>query len=88
VRETNSIFILGLLELGKHAPIPSFLFVYTDTNELKFLARFDRLCVPSNDIGSNYPECTNQQIEQLKRGEQFIQWDAWDWSRVEIIRYD
>lgn len=87
-RETNSIFILGLLELNKHTPIPSFLFVYTEKNELKFLKKFDRLCIPNRDIGSNYPACTNKQINDLKQGGLFMQWDLWHRQRIEIIQYD
>jgi hypothetical protein len=86
-RETNSMFILGLLELNKHAPIPSFLFVYTEMNELKFLKRFDRLCVPHLDIGANYPAYTYQQVEEMERGEYFVQWDLWELNRVEIIQH-
>lgn len=85
-RETNSKFILGLLELNKHTPVPSFLFIYTETNDLKFLKKFDRLCAPINDIGSNYPACTHQQIEALEQGEQFIWWDMWNRHQVEIIQ--
>lgn len=86
-RETNSLFILGLLELNKHTPVPSFLFVYTGKNELKFLHKFDRLCVPINDIGSNYPACTNKQINDLKQGELFIQWNPSHRQHIEIIQY-
>ncbi len=85
-RETNSMFILGLLKLNKHTTVPSFLFIYTETNELKFLKRFDHLCVPIYDIGSNYPACTNQQIEELERGERFMRWDLWNSHRVEVIQ--
>lgn len=87
-REINSIFILGLLELNKHTPVPSFLFVYTQKNELKFLKKFDRLCIPNRDIGSNYPACTNKQINDLKHGNLFMQWDLWHTQRIEIIQYD
>lgn len=87
-RETNSIFILGLLELNKHTPIPSFLFVYTERNELKFLKKFDRLCIPNRDIGSNYPACTNKQINNLKHDNLFMQWDPWHTQRIEIIQHD
>lgn len=87
-RETNSKFILGLLELNKHMPVPSFLFVYTEKNELKFLKKFDSLCIPSRDIGFNYPACTNKQINDLKQGGLFMQWDPWHTQRIEIIQHD
>ncbi len=87
-RERNSMFILGLLELNRLHPVPSYLFVYTDENKLKFLKKFDRLCVPRNDIGSNYPACTNTQINDLKRGGFFMQWDPWERKHVDVIRYD
>ncbi|PIV28637.1 MAG: hypothetical protein COS37_00485 [Anaerolineae bacterium CG03_land_8_20_14_0_80_58_20] len=86
-RETNSMFILGLLDLNKRALVPSFLFVYTEMNELKFLKRFDRLCVPLLDIGANYPACAYQQIEEMEQGEYFMKWDLWDLKHVEIIQY-
>ncbi|MEK7543656.1 MAG: hypothetical protein AAB557_02215 [Patescibacteria group bacterium] len=87
-RERNSMLILGLLELNKHTPVPSFLFVYTEKNELKFLKKFDRLCIPNRDIGSNYPACTNKQINDLKHGNLFMQWEPWHTSHIEIIKYD
>ncbi len=87
-RERNSMFILGLLELNRLHPVPSYLFVYTDENELRFLKKFDQLCVPINDIGSNYPACTNKQINDLKQGGLFMQWDPWHRQRIEIIQYD
>ncbi len=86
-RETNTILILGLLEINRHSPVPSYLFVYTDKNELKFLKKFDRLCVPINDIGSNYPSHSSEQVHQIMRGGWFMQWDIWNLRQVKIIQY-
>ncbi len=52
------------------------------------LKKFDQLCVPRNDIGANYPACTNEQINNLKHGNLFMQWDPWHAQRIEIIQYD
>ncbi len=73
-RETNSMFIFGLLELSQKQPIPSYLFVYSETNKLLFVKKFDHLCVPLYDIGSNY-QLDREEENQLKRGGTFLRWE-------------
>lgn len=53
-REINSKFIYGLALINKEKPVPSYLFLYSRDNELKFIQAFDELCVPNFDVGSNY----------------------------------
>lgn len=86
-RETNSRFILGLLELNKTQPVPSYLFVYSRSNELKFVKKFDSLCVPAWDIGANYHQASFEEMEQLKQGGLFLEWDILSAiTEVEVIR--
>jgi hypothetical protein len=49
-RETNSIFIFALLEVNKIKPVPSYLFLYSQENELLFIKKFANLCVPIYDL--------------------------------------
>ena len=53
-RETNSKFIFGLSLINKTKPIKSYLFSYSDDNNLYFIKEFPSLTVPWYDIGSNY----------------------------------
>ncbi|MEK7127193.1 MAG: hypothetical protein AAB838_00515, partial [Patescibacteria group bacterium] len=70
-REKNSKFIYGLLELNKTDPIPSYLFLYNDHNELLFGKKFTSLCVPDYDIGSNY-QLSQVEDKQLRAGATFL----------------
>lgn len=74
-RETNSMFILGLLELNKTKSIPSCLFLYSQDNILLFIKKFDRLCVPTFDIGSNYHFVSSEEVEKIKKSGTFLKWD-------------
>jgi len=76
-RETNSIFIFGLLELNKNQNVPSYLFLYTMENELLFIKRFNSLCVPQYDIGANY-DLERSEEEILKQGGTFLRWNLLD----------
>ena len=83
-RETNSKFIYGLLELSKAQPIPSYLFLYSNENKLHFIKKFDSLCVPTYDIGSNY-DLEGSEAQKLKRRGMFFKWDGFDILRkIEI----
>ena len=73
-RETNSKFILGLLKLNKTNPVPSYLYLYSGENELAFIQKFDSLCVPAIDIGSNYAINHKEQELLMKQGT-FLDWD-------------
>lgn len=83
-RETNSMFIFGLLELNQKQPIPSYLFIYSDENKLLFVKKFDRLCVPLYDIGSNY-QLDKTDMEGLKQNGIFLQWN--EISKIKEINY-
>lgn len=84
-RETNSMFILGLLELSQKQPVSSYLFIYSDENKLLFVKKFDHLCVPVYDIGSNY-WLENREVEKLKRNGTFLRWV--DPGKIEGIEFD
>jgi len=73
-RETNSKFILGLLKLNKTDPISSYLFLYTGENKLLFVRKFNSLCVPALDIGSNYAIDYQEQKHLMQHGT-FLDWD-------------
>lgn len=75
-RETNSIFILGLLELNKTKPVPSYMFLYSEENKLFFIRKFESICVPIYDIGSNYHQVTNEEIGKIKQGGIFFNWNG------------
>jgi hypothetical protein len=73
-REMNSMFIYGLLELNKTQPVPSYLFVYSENNELLFVEKFNSLCVPSFGIGANYDQMDRAEEARLEHGSRFLQW--------------
>lgn len=72
-RETNSMFSFGFLEINRRKPVPSYLFLYSGKNKLLFIRKFDRLCLPDYDIGSNYYLGTSE-IEGIKKGGMFLKW--------------
>lgn len=87
-RETNSMFILGLLELSQKQPVSSYLFIYSDENKLLFVKKFDYLCVPMYDIGSNY-WLENEEVEKLKRNGTFLRWiDSGKIDGIETVTKD
>ena len=73
-RETNSIFIYGLLALNKIQPIPSYLFMYSEENKLLFIKNFPSFTIPSYDIGTNY-SVDNSLDKKLRQNGHFIKWD-------------
>jgi hypothetical protein len=84
-REINSMFIYGLLQLNKAQPVPSYLFLYSNENKLHFIRKFDSLCVPAYDIGSNY-DIDHLEAQKLKSGGIFFKWDGFDILRnIEIV---
>lgn len=52
-RETHSYFALAFLELSKRQRIPSYIFVYNNDNELRFVAHINQLLILPDSIGSN-----------------------------------
>jgi hypothetical protein len=86
-REMNSMFIFGLLELSKTEPVPSYVLVYSENNELLFVKKFDSLCVPAYDVGSNYHELSHDEITELTHGGLFLDWDPISKiSEIEVVR--
>lgn len=81
-RETNSKFIFGFLKINQTWHIPSYLFIYTDENKLKFIKKFDSLCVPEYDIGSNY-FLDNEERNKNRKGGIFLSWK--DFSKIKEI---
>lgn len=73
-RETNSMFIYGLLALNKIKPIPSHLFIYSEENELLFIKNFPSFTISSYDIGTNY-SVDNSLDKKLRQSGHFIKWD-------------
>lgn len=84
-RETNSIFIFGLLELNKIKPVPSYLFLYSEKNTFLFIKRLNSLCVPLYDIGANY-NLDYSEAKKLKESGMFILWDVIDKIKEVEIR--
>lgn len=72
-RETNSVFAYGFMEINKIKPIPSFLFLYSDCNQLLFIHDFKSLCLPTYDVGSNY-FLKEEGSKKLRLGIKFIEW--------------
>ncbi len=86
-REMNSVFIFGLLELNKTQPVPSYVFVYSENNELLFVRKFGSLCVPAYDVGANYHELSHDEVTELTHSGLFMDWDPFGKiSKVEITR--
>lgn len=81
-RENNSKFIYGFSLINKTRPIPSYLFIYSDENELKFIKKFDRLTVPDYDIGSNY-HLPASESDKILSGVNFLQLS--NFGKVESI---
>lgn len=86
-RESNSVSILGFLESNKTYPIPSYLFLYSQDNTLLFIKKFETLCVPIYDIGSNYDLVSSEEVEKIKQGGTFLKWDmgAREIQTIEVI---
>lgn len=72
-RETNSRFAFGLLKLNQTQPVPSYLFLYSEENILLLIKKFDNICLPFFDIGSNY-HLPKEEEEELTQGVGFLNW--------------
>ena len=72
-REINSKFIYGFSLINKIKPIPSYLFIYSDENELIFIKKFSHLTVPRYDIGSNY-HLLHKESEEILSGVDLLEW--------------
>jgi len=67
------MFSFGFLEINKRRPVPSYLFFYSGENKLLFIKKFERLCLPIYDIGSNY-YLDSPEAKRIKRGGMFLKW--------------
>jgi len=84
-RETNSKFIFGFSLINKLKPITSYLFLYSDDNQLYFIKKFYSLTVPRYDIGSNY-FLKNSEEEKILSGVNLIEWkDFIKLKKIKII---
>lgn len=72
-RETNSKFIYGLSLINKKKPIKSYLFLYSDDNQVYFIKKFNSLTVPRYDVGSNYFAQRSEEKKILSKTN-FIAW--------------
>lgn len=72
-RENNTKFIYGFSMINKISPIPSYLFLYTDENQVKQLKTFDSLTVPNYDVGHNY-HIPNSESEKILEKTKLIDW--------------
>lgn len=76
-RETNSMFIYGYALLNQKKPVPTYLFLYTKTNELIHIASFRSLTVPARDLGSNY-HIPQKEEEKVLGSVHFIRWKIFE----------
>lgn len=83
-RETNSAFIYGFSLINKKKPIKSYLFLYSDDNQLYFIKEFSSLTVPRYDIGSNYFLKNRNEGEKILNGVNFIEWE--DFNKLKKVK--
>ena len=74
-REINSRFAFGLSLINHARMVSSYLFLYSDENRLFFIKKFQSLCLPAYDIGSNYFLSSDEEDKVLK-GTNFLRWEA------------
>ena len=72
-REKNSKFIYAFARLNKIKPIPSYLFIYSEENQLNFIKKFNQLTIPRYDIGENY-HLDQKEHRKLLSDCQMISW--------------
>lgn len=85
-RETNSKFIFGFSLINKVKPIKSFLFSYSDDNQLYFIKEFSSLAIPYSDIGCNY-HLKGEEVEKILSGVDLLEWkDYYKLKELKIIR--
>jgi hypothetical protein len=82
-RATNSKFIYGFSLINKSKPIKSYLFLYSDDNQLYFIKEFSSLTVPRYDIGSNY-FLKSGKGEKILAGVNLIEWE--DFNKLKKIK--
>ena len=72
-REINSKFIFGFSLINKINPVKSYLFSYSDDNQLYFIKEFSSLAVPGYDIGSNY-SLKSEDEKKILSGINLLEW--------------
>ncbi len=82
-REINSLFTFGFGLINQKQPISSYLFLYSDKNELFFIKKFSSFCIPYYDIGSNYFLSENEQKQALKNTLS-LKWDSFNQAKEMI----
>ncbi|MBL7159877.1 hypothetical protein ISS85_05340 [Candidatus Microgenomates bacterium] len=55
--------------------VSSYLFLYSDENRLFFIKKFQSLCLPAYDIGSNYFLSSSEEDKALK-GVSLLRWES------------
>ena len=76
-REDNSKFIYGFSLINKKINIPSYLFLYSNENELIFIKKFNSLTVPEYNIGSNY-SIDEKEKDTILTTTNFIKWSSFN----------
>ncbi len=79
-REVNSKFIFGFSLINKTNPVKSFLFLYSDDNQLYFIKEFSSLIVPRYDIGSNYHLKSEEEKKIL------LKTDLFEWEDLDKLK--
>ena len=73
-RQINSAYLYGYACINKHAPIPSFLFIYDRENLLWFIRRSHSLYAPIFDLGSNY-QISPKEERRVLDGVKLFRWE-------------
>jgi len=81
-REVNSKFAFGFSLINRLHPVPSYLFLYSGDNQLFFIKKFQSLCLPAYDIGSNY-SLSSDEKDKILKGISLLCWKSL--SKVEEI---
>lgn len=76
-RETNSRFVYTYGLINQQHPIPSYLYIYTENNELFKIRKFSSFTIPRWDIGSNY-QISIEAEEQALKGTRLFEWEGID----------
>lgn len=61
-REIKSRFSYAYALVNQQRPIVSYFLLYSSKNKLLYMDKFEKLCIISNDIGSNYHETVEKDI--------------------------
>lgn len=73
-REINSVYLFGLSLLNQIKPVPSYLFIYDQENNLWFIKKFSSFSLPDFDLGSNY-FLSQKEKEKVLQKVKLFRWD-------------